>query len=121
MPLSPHLQVYKLPLPALMSITHRITGVGLCVGILYYCFFLYALATSPENILAFEAFMKSWFGMISTVGLTFSFVYHWLNGIRHLLWDIPVGLDVKTVYQSGFAILGATVMISFILLKDYFA
>ena len=33
-PLSPHLQVYRLPLPALTSIAHRITGVGLTVGTL---------------------------------------------------------------------------------------
>ncbi|MCA3267808.1 MAG: succinate dehydrogenase, cytochrome b556 subunit, partial [Azospirillum sp.] len=33
-PLSPHLQVYRLPLTAWLSITHRATGVALAVGTL---------------------------------------------------------------------------------------
>ncbi|MBY0511485.1 MAG: succinate dehydrogenase, cytochrome b556 subunit, partial [Rhodospirillaceae bacterium] len=33
-PLSPHLSVYRLPLAAVLSITHRITGIGLTLGIL---------------------------------------------------------------------------------------
>ena len=31
-PLSPHLQIYRLPLPALMSISHRLSGVVLSTG-----------------------------------------------------------------------------------------
>ena len=39
-PLSPHLQVYRLPLPALMSISHRATGVLLAAGSLVLVYWL---------------------------------------------------------------------------------
>lgn len=33
-PLSPHVTIYKMPLPAVTSIVHRITGVGMVAGTL---------------------------------------------------------------------------------------
>ncbi|MGH8499792.1 MAG: succinate dehydrogenase, cytochrome b556 subunit, partial [Methylococcales bacterium] len=34
-PLSPHLQIYRLPLTAILSITHRATGVAITLGMIY--------------------------------------------------------------------------------------
>ncbi|MEK9706506.1 MAG: succinate dehydrogenase, cytochrome b556 subunit, partial [Alphaproteobacteria bacterium] len=39
-PLSPHLQVYRLPLDAILSITHRITGVALSFGAVLLVYWL---------------------------------------------------------------------------------
>ena len=47
-PLSPHLGHYKLPMLALLSITHRATGVALCAGALILVYWLMALAGGPE-------------------------------------------------------------------------
>ena len=43
-PLSPHLQVYSLPLTALMSISHRITCIGLTLGSLLLVWWVTAAA-----------------------------------------------------------------------------
>lgn len=48
-PLSPHLQVYRLPLTALMSISHRATGVALSVGTLLLAWWLIAAATGAKS------------------------------------------------------------------------
>ncbi|MEY3787650.1 MAG: hypothetical protein RLZ75_1857, partial [Pseudomonadota bacterium] len=37
-PISPHLQVYRLPLTGIISITHRMTGVMLSVGLILFVF-----------------------------------------------------------------------------------
>ena len=47
-PLSPHLQIYRLPLPAILSITHRMTGVVLSTGTILLALWLIALAQGPE-------------------------------------------------------------------------
>ncbi|MDP7376189.1 MAG: succinate dehydrogenase, cytochrome b556 subunit, partial [Alphaproteobacteria bacterium] len=43
-PLSPHLQIYRLPLPALMSISHRLSGVVLSTGTVLVAVWLMMLA-----------------------------------------------------------------------------
>ena len=46
-PLSPHLRIYRMPLAAVLSITHRITGVGLTLGTLLLTWWLAAAAYGP--------------------------------------------------------------------------
>lgn len=41
--------------------------------------------------------------------------YHFANGIRHLYWDTAKGLSIKEVYTTGYAMLGAAALITFIL------
>ena len=44
-PLSPHLQIYRMPVAALLSITHRATGVFLTLGTVVLVYWLVAVAT----------------------------------------------------------------------------
>src|SRR5690348_15437891 len=85
-PLSPHLQVYRLPLTAVMSITHRITGVGLSLGLIVVTVWLVAAAYGPEAYDAFAGFMVSWLGLLILLGFSLALFFHLCNGIRHLLW-----------------------------------
>ena len=43
-PTSPHLQVYRLPLTGIISITHRMTGVMLSVGLIFFVYIVSAVA-----------------------------------------------------------------------------
>ena len=49
-PLSPHLFIYRLQLPAILSFGHRLTGVALSVGTLLLAAWLIAAATGPAEI-----------------------------------------------------------------------
>ena len=42
-PLSPHLQIYRLPMPAILSITHRFTGVILFSGSMLFSLWIVCL------------------------------------------------------------------------------
>jgi succinate dehydrogenase / fumarate reductase, cytochrome b subunit len=44
-----------------------------------------------------------------------AFVYHWLNGLRHLGWDAGYGLDIKQTYTTGKILLAAFVILSAVL------
>ncbi|HEX2245775.1 MAG TPA: succinate dehydrogenase, cytochrome b556 subunit, partial [Gammaproteobacteria bacterium] len=61
-PLSPHLQIYKLPLAALLSITHRITGVFLTLGTAVLVYWLVAIAAGPEAYAQAQALLGSRYG-----------------------------------------------------------
>lgn len=108
-PLSPHLQVYRPQLTSVLSITHRGTGVVLSAGALVLLYWLVALASGPEAYAGAQRLLGSWPGQIVLLGFTFSLYYHLCNGIRHLGWDLGLGLDLPTAYASGWAVVACSV------------
>ncbi len=104
-PLSPHLDVYRLPLTAIISISHRITGVGLSAGTLLLACWLIAAATGVESYDKINAFLGSWFGMVLLFLWSFAFFFHLSNGLRHLFWDTGRGLDKADVEKSAKAVI----------------
>ncbi len=100
-PLSPHIQVYKMPLSAKLSIFHRLTGLGLSFGAVVLVFWLFSLAYLSETAVALHAFFSSGFGKVILIAFTFAFFYHFCNGIRHLFWDVGKGFELEQVNRSG--------------------
>jgi len=117
-PLSPHLQVYKPQLTSILSITHRMTGLFLSLGMVVFTFWLYRLATSPAAADGMIQFFQSTLGTILMFAWIFAFAYHLCNGIRHLFWDAGKGFSIPAVYRSGYlvviAALGITAVIFFL-------
>ncbi len=111
-PLSPHLTIYRLPMLALLSITHRITGVALTAGTLILVYWLLALAAGPDAYADASAVFGSVFGQIVLFGFSWALYYHLCNGIRHLVWDIGKGLDLESADSSGVIVLGAAVLLT---------
>lgn len=100
-PLSPHLQHYKLPLTAYLSITHRITGVINSVAIVLLVLLIASASGSPESYAFMSGIANSWFGSFVLFGFTLTLYYHMANGIRHLFWDAGIGLELETAKKSG--------------------
>ena len=86
-PLSPHLQIYKWQISSLLSITHRIVGVVNILAITIICFLSLSLLLGAENYEIIHNFFKSFFGKFVIIGLCWTFSFHILNELRHLLWD----------------------------------
>ena len=100
-PLSPHLQIYRLPLPAILSITHRMTGVILSTGTLLLAGWMVALAQGPEAFAMAMMIVGHPLGQLVLFGYSAALFYHMCNGIRHLNWDRGAGLEIESVYRSG--------------------
>ncbi len=111
-PLSPHLQVYRLPLVAIMSITHRITGVGLVIGTILLAAWLGSGAYSPEAYAGMSAFLGSWFGYLLLFCWSVALYFHLCNGIRHLFWDIGKGFELVDARRANVIVLAATVVLT---------
>lgn len=81
-------------------------GIGaLCLphDISYYVAVIESLNLSPATIFLAKALIASPLG------------YHFANGIRHLYWDTAKGLSIKEVYSTGYAMLAASLIITFAL------
>ena len=110
-PLSPHLQVYAWQIGNTLSILHRLTGVALAFGIVALAYWLMALAGGEKTYDAAMRIFSSPVGLVILFGWTFSFMYHLLNGIRHLFWDAGYGFERRQRHASGWlAVLGALVL-----------
>lgn len=96
-PLSPHLQIYRPMLTMMMSIMHRITGVALFFGSILFVWWLSAAAFSDSYFAMVQAFFASWFGRLVMFGFTWALIHHMLGGLRHFLWDVGKGFELKTV------------------------
>jgi succinate dehydrogenase / fumarate reductase, cytochrome b subunit len=108
-PLSPHLQVYRLPMAALMSITHRITGVILSGGFILVTLFLVCAAIGEKYYTAVMNFAQSGLGLFILIGWSLALYYHTFNGIRHLVWDwCPSTISKDKATASGWFILIAS-------------
>ena len=111
-PLSPHLQVYRPQLTSVMSIMHRASGAVLATGSLLVALWLVALAAGAAVFNPFADAMQHPLGQLVVFGYSLALVYHGLNGIRHLMWDLRIGLEIKQVYQSGYLVLGLTFLVT---------
>ncbi len=96
-PLSPHLQVYKPMLSMMMSIFHRLTGVGRYFGALIFTWWLMAAASGPEYYNWVMDLMGSLPGMFVLILVTWAFFHHMIGGIRHFIWDFGKGFSLDNV------------------------
>ena len=103
-PLSPHLQVYRPQITSVLSILHRITGVALAVGSPLFIWWLYAAMSGAEDFATLSAFTGSALGLLMLIGWSFALFYHLLNGIRHLAWDLGIGLELETAAITGWSV-----------------
>jgi len=103
-PLSPHLQIYRPQITSVLSILHRMTGVGLMLGGVVVVWWLIAAASGPEYFDLVDGLVTSWLGHLVLLGLTWALCYHLLNGVRHLVWDTGRGFNLDTVDKSGMAV-----------------
>jgi len=101
-PLSPHLTIYRPQISSMTSITHRMTGVGLGLGMVWLAVWLIAAANGPEAFGLVQGFTNSMFGSLLLIGFTWALAYHFLNGIRHLIWDLGYGFDLPSMNMSGY-------------------
>lgn len=110
-PLSPFLSVYRLMYTMVLSITHRITGVILSVGLLLLAYWLMALASGPIQFASATRVLSHWFFRLLLAGWLLAFCYHLCNGIRHLTWDLGYGLEKKDARQSAWMTVVAALII----------
>ena len=96
-PLSPHLTIWRWGPHMLVSILHRITGVGLAtIGAAAFTWWLLAAATGPDAYKSFTGWATSWLGIVIAVGLTWAFFQHTLSGLRHFVMDAGAGFELNT-------------------------
>lgn len=111
-PLSPHLQVYRPQLTSVLSITHRATGIFLSLGSVFLAAWLISAAVGEEAFNCMNDMVGAWYGQLLLLGWTYALFFHLCNGIRHLVWDAGVGLEIKTAYVTGYVVVAVSMLLT---------
>ena len=111
-PLSPHLQIYRLPITAITSILTRITGHALMAGVVLAVWWLLAAALGDGPFAIANAAATSWFGdLVFTLSL-WAIWYHYCAGLRHLYYDAGHGLEKAESLRLSWVIIAASVVLT---------
>ena len=111
-PLSPHLQVYRPQLTSMMSIAHRATGVALTTGTIVLAIWIVSLALGADAYAVTSSLLAHPLGQFVLFGYSAALIYHALNGVRHISWDLGFGLTIPQVYRTGHAVLLVTMILT---------
>lgn len=111
-PVSPHVSIYKFPITALTSITNRVTGTLLSVGVTGIA----GLSVVGVDVASTMSTLGSItaIGYVLKFGVSFPLIYHYLGGIRHLVWDkLPeTMLQADMVEKSSYILVGSSAALS---------
>ena len=122
-PLSPHIQIYKWHISSLVSISHRITGIINIIAITFICLLASLLFFGESNYEYTYLFLSSLLGKFIILGLTWSFSFHALSEIRHLIMDLGYGFELKTTKITGLIVIFGSVILTiafYLIGKNFF-
>jgi succinate dehydrogenase / fumarate reductase cytochrome b subunit len=100
----------RLPVPGLVSILHRISGLGLFLAIPFLLWLLQQSLSSPETYVRYRAIFAQPLIKLILIGLLWALFHHLFAGIRFLLLDVHVGLELKVARASSMLVLAAGVV-----------
>ena len=111
-PLSPHLQVYRLPLTGIISITHRMTRVLLALGLVLFVCAVSAIAAGPASYAAMQDLLGMLPVQIIYWGFVYALIFHLCHGVRHLIWDAGASFNRDTMDRYALYELAVSVVLT---------
>jgi succinate dehydrogenase, cytochrome b556 subunit len=114
-PIYLNLVAIRQPMPAIVSILHRISGALLFVaGIPLLLWFVQRSLASPEAFDAAMTPLASPFGKLVLLALAWSYLHHLLAGLRHLALDLHIGVALAPARSSAAIVLVLSVLLTLI-------
>ncbi|EGV20397.1 succinate dehydrogenase, cytochrome b556 subunit [Thiocapsa marina] len=101
----------KLPIPAVVSILHRISGVLMVLTIPVAAILFHTALSGPDGFAAVASIMGSWPVKIVLLVLAWSLLHHLFAGIRYLFLDLGIGLDRPAARRSSWMALLAAIAV----------
>jgi succinate dehydrogenase / fumarate reductase cytochrome b subunit len=103
------------PVPAVVSILHRISGAVLFLFAGALLYLLQESLSSPESYVHFRALTDHWFAKLFLAGMLWAFLHHFFAGLRFLLLDVQVFGDLKQARATSWVVLASSLILTLIL------
>jgi len=106
----------KMPIPALVSILHRASGIGLyLVGIPLGLYLFQMSLASEQGYVQFAAIAGHWFVKLILLGLLWAFLHHFCAGIRYLTLDMHMGEEVQQARGTSYVVFAVSLVLTLVL------
>lgn len=116
------LPTYRLPPAGIVSILHRISGAAL---FLLMPFIIWMFDTSVTSEITYEQFtsvfvagvgvLPGWFMKLVALALIWSYLHHFIAGVRHLWMDATHSVNLKQGRVSAIATLVLSIALTIVL------
>ena len=112
-----HLDLSKirLPLPGIVSIMHRISGVALFFSLPLLIYLLSGSLSSADTFDSYRAVVAYPLVKLMLIGLLWAFLHHAVAGIRFLLLDMHKGLELQTARATAKLVLAVSLSLTVII------
>ena len=109
-----HLALHKIkfPLPAIISIMHRISGLLLFASLPILLWMLQASLRSIETYTQLLGILHHPLSKLFLLGLLWAFFHHFCAGIRYLALDLHYGSSLKQARNSSKWVLGISLLLT---------
>ncbi len=117
-PTSPFMfgSLYRWQISSVTSMMHRVTGVAMFFSFLMLVLWVTSAAAGGAYFDCMQWLLTSWLGKLALLLSLWGLCFHFLNGIRHLIWDIGMGFDLDVAAKTGMGALIGSVVLTIIIL-----
>jgi len=105
----------KLPLPGFLSILHRVSGLGLFLLLPFLLYLLDLSLTDPNQFESFKGIVGNPLVKLLLFGLLWAYLHHFCAGIRFLLLDAHIGVDLPQARRSTVIVFAVSLALTLIL------
>jgi len=110
-----NLSPLNLPLPGLVSILHRVSGLLLVAGLVWALFLLQMSLASADGFARFKMYVAHPLVKLALLGYLWAYLHHFCAGIRYLFLDIHKGIDLPAARKTSYAVLAVSLGMTVIL------
>ena len=107
-----NLMEIRMPLPAFVSILHRVSGAILFIMLPVLLCLLGASLESQQSFAVFKSYVGSPLVKIVLLGVLWAYLHHFCAGIRHLAMDKHIGLELATARATSYAVLAVSLILT---------
>ncbi len=104
----------RLPVPAFVSIVHRVTGVALFLLIPLLLYWLQLSLDSPQSFAVFTSAVAHPVMKLVLIGLIWAYLHHFCAGIRHLALDLHYGVSLEAARATSWAVLAVSIALTLV-------
>ena len=95
----------RLPIPGIVSILHRISGVALFVMLPVLLYLLSGTLSRESAFETYRAIVSNPLVKLILIGVLWAYLHHLLAGVRFLLLDAHKGLELNTARNTAALVL----------------
>ncbi|MCC6069276.1 succinate dehydrogenase, cytochrome b556 subunit [Ferrovum sp. PN-J185] len=107
------LTTIKLPVPGIVSILHRVSGALLfLIGVPLLLITLQSVLGNPSDFQIIQTLYDNFLIKLVLIMILWSFLHHFCAGIRYLLLDMHIGIELAGARLSSMVVLAVSIILT---------